>query len=1025
MRSFHLRDSLGFFLAGIISASALQPIEHPVPVDGRPASGSPLFQWNADDLTTHQFDLIVHPGHAGEGVPKLHVVFNSDGSVIKEAAGPDDTASVRTFGHWKINGTDLDITDADGKLVDYWRLVAWDEKAGKAEVGLQSNPAPSPQREARAFRVAIRPPYAPLVADAYEPGDDGGSLPLQEVTATLVTPGASHFEMFDDHICVAFTIEGRPVRFLVDTGAYGSIVTPEVAAALLDAKRKTDLHIGGYGPKVTEDSEWTRKVKLELPGVSCRASLLVYKLDLRAMHLDGLLGMDIMAQLRVRIDYLHQSITFSPPDAGTVPNMRGFIVLSKRQIHVPVTLTSDPAPPLTGSMLVDTGASGTFTIEHHPGLPLQVVGNGYIEGIGGVAKVEQARLSSITLADVCIRAIEADVIKSGGVTESNSKVLGAVGGAVLRRFCLTLDLPHRHVYFEPYTAAMDDPDALPELPKPAPPAPMSDEMIALLAKAQSGDVTAQRKLGVAYAKGDGIVKDTRQAEVWLEKAAEKDDGEAEAQLARLYVHGDGVPLDGAKAFALAQKSAAKGVALGENGLGGCYLIGIGVKKDPSKALEWLEKAAAQKNPQALANLGGMYQDGMGVPRDEAKAFELTQQGADLGGCEAQYNLALLYQDGTGTKKDLAQALEWYQKSAGHGFPDAQHNLALMFEDGLGLKQKDVAQAITWYEKAADQDYVPSLRNLELLAAGSDTVRSYFSRTRARYAQEAAGGDAASAMSLAQMYALGLGVPQDYHTATLWDRQAAALHSAEGEKGLGDAYARGYGVPPDDAKAVAWYQKAVGDGDAKAIVALAGCYETGMGVPFDLAKAKELYHRAADGGSELATDALARLEAPPAMDIASVTPPESVVHAKTSNSQAPVSGLIPWKAAALTGTQFDLVADFDWLRQRGMKLHAVFRPDGTMSQDYVDRAGAPSIHSENHWKIDGADLVITDAAGKQVNIWRQLWRFPNSTALIGLSIADEQGMGRFARKFQLTKVVAAAAPVPQNTSSPPSFPSGLD
>jgi hypothetical protein len=75
--------------------------------------------------------------------------------------------------------------------------------------------------------------------------------------------------------------------------------------------------------------------------------------------------MDIMAQLRVRIHYLHQSITFAPPDADTVPNMRGYIVLSKRSVHVPVTLVADPAPPLTGSMYLDTSASVNLMIERH------------------------------------------------------------------------------------------------------------------------------------------------------------------------------------------------------------------------------------------------------------------------------------------------------------------------------------------------------------------------------------------------------------------------------------------------------------------------------------------------------------------------------------------------------------------------------------------------------------------------------------------------------------------------------------
>ncbi len=55
----------------------------------------------------------------------------------------------------------------------------------------------------------MRAPFAPLVADAYEPWDDGGSFPLQEVTATPFTPEAAHFEMIFDHVCLTCKIEGR------------------------------------------------------------------------------------------------------------------------------------------------------------------------------------------------------------------------------------------------------------------------------------------------------------------------------------------------------------------------------------------------------------------------------------------------------------------------------------------------------------------------------------------------------------------------------------------------------------------------------------------------------------------------------------------------------------------------------------------------------------------------------------------------------------------------------------------------
>ena len=88
----------------------------------------------------------------------------------------------------------------------------------------------------------------------------------------------------------------------------------------------------------------------------------------------------------------------------------------------------------------------------------------------------------------------------------------------------------------------------------------------LLEAAKKGNADAQFKLGVCYAKGDGVAQDQTKAVEWWHKAAAQ--GHAEAQY----------------------------------GLGLCYVDGIGVEKDQTKAVEWLRKAAAQGHAAAKENL---------------------------------------------------------------------------------------------------------------------------------------------------------------------------------------------------------------------------------------------------------------------------------------------------------------------------------------------------------------------------------------------------------------------------------------
>ncbi len=1006
---------------------AQQPDANPDPVAGRPPTSSPLYAWNVDDLTTHAFDLHI-PGVKDGAVEHRRWVFNTDGTYAEDATPLGGSTAVHSTGTWKINGTDLELSDANGALLDYWRLLNWSEKRGWANIGME--PVPHAGRTESALQVAMRPGCAPVVADAFEPADDGGSLPLKEVAATPFTPEEAHFEMISDHIYMTCKIEGQTVHMLVDTGAYQSSISPKVASALVDAHRNTDLHLQGFGPKSPEVKKWTRKVKLELPGVAFRASLMILPLDFGGeVHpLDGALGMDFMAQLRVRIDYLHQTITFSPPNAGTVPNERGIVLLSKRSVHVPVTMVSGSAPPLTGSMYVDTGASGTMVIEHHPGLPLQGLADDAIVGIGGEDKVHTVRLTSFTFAGMTIRAPEADVLTAKG-DKYDAKVLGGIGGELLRRFSVTLDLQHRHVYFDPYTAAMDDPNALPNLPA-AP--PLSDEMKSLLAKAQAGDAAAERKLGMAYMKGLGIGINMTEGAALLQKASDQGDAEAMERLAMAYAFGAGVPKDEAKALAIAQKAAATGAAAGQLALGDCYDGGFGVKKDLVMARQWYEKAAAQKNTKALSALQSAYWFGAGGPVDLKKAFAYGQQAADLGDAQAEYNLAIMYHDGEGTAKDFAQARIWYGKAADQDFPDAAHNLGKMDVDGEGLKAPDKVAGALSFEKGTELGDAPSLHDLALLMEDSDAVKKYFVDVVPRLQAKAAGGDARAALVLAQLYAMGLGVTQDNHTAVLWAREAAKLGSSTGEAELGLVYARGLGVPQDDATAVAWYQKAADHDDDDARVELGECYEFGIGVTADLAKAKDLYQQAADNGSDEAKTMLARLGAKPAMDLVDApqagpnhggNPFTKMAPMPAVGSPAINSGLVPWVAADLAGAQFDLVDDSGWLQQRGLKLHAVFRADGTMTEEDIDHTGAVPVENKYHWKINGTDLVITDDAGKQVNLWRHVGRYANGQWLIGLFTKEEGGAARVQRKFELTKA-ASAAPVmtPVAPLAAPSAPS---
>ena len=69
------------------------------------------------------------------------------------------------------------------------------------------------------------------------------------------------------------------------------------------------------------------------------------------------------------------------------------------------------------------------------------------------------------------------------------------------------------------------------------------EIAALRVKANAGDADAQRFLGYAYSKGEGVPQDDAQAVAWYRKAAEQGYAGAQSSLGVLYAKGQGVPQD--------------------------------------------------------------------------------------------------------------------------------------------------------------------------------------------------------------------------------------------------------------------------------------------------------------------------------------------------------------------------------------------------------------------------------------------------------------------------------------------------
>ncbi len=228
--------------------------------------------------------------------------------------------------------------------------------------------------------------------------------------------------------------------------------------------------------------------------------------------------------------------------------------------------------------------------------------------------------------------------------------------------------------------------------------------------AEQGDMDSQHKIGVMYLLGKGVNKDYSKALEWFTKAAEQGYDLSQGRLGDMYYLGRSVDKDYGKALEWFTKAAEQGYDFSQYRLGEMYFYGRGVDKDYSKALEWFTKAAEQDFDLSQGRLGDMYYNGFGVDKDYEKAFEWYTKAAEQGNAYSQQLLGHIYYNGRGIDKDYGKALEWFTKAAEQDNAYSQYMLGRMYYGGLGV-DKNYGKALEWFSKAAENDYPKAFNHM--------------------------------------------------------------------------------------------------------------------------------------------------------------------------------------------------------------------------------------------------------------------------------------------------------------------------
>ena len=117
----------------------------------------------------------------------------------------------------------------------------------------------------------------------------------------------------------------------------------------------------------------------------------------------------------------------------------------------------------------------------------------------------------------------------------------------------------------------------------------------------------------------------------------------------------------------------------------------------------------------------------------------------------------------------------------------------------------------------------------LYAKGVGVPQDY-SEAAKRFHLAADRGDATAQFNLGVMHANGIGLPRDSAQAEEWYRLAAAQGVADAQYNLALLYASGESTTHDDSEAEGWYQRAAAQGHARSQYNLAVLWAKGDGVP---------------------------------------------------------------------------------------------------------------------------------------------------------------------------------------------------
>ena len=392
----------------------------------------------ARELDGHRYDVLVATPDGGDPVTlwfdaETHLLART---MQKQGA---DTATT-SFDDWR---------DVDGVKLPFHSVTFLTDTAGRVDERNRS--------EVRATSVKLDV----AVADA------DFAMPSMTATARIEAPGGvAHvpFELVNNHIYAHGSIDGKPARFLVDTGG-ANLLTPD-SARKFGLASDGKLAGRGVGDDIV-DLAFAHAKEVRL-GDAVLSRPVFYVMDLGKLPAvegydsDGLVGYEMFRRFGVTIDYAKHELVLVEP-AKFVPPAGAHAVSFELADRIPIvqgTLDGLPA-----RISIDTGSRASLTLhapfvrEHglaakYLAAPESVVG----WGVGGPSRGRPARFGTLQLGDLAVTGVAGDLFTGDKGAFASPDLQANLGGGVLKRYTVAFDYDAKMMYLAP-NASAGSPDA--------------------------------------------------------------------------------------------------------------------------------------------------------------------------------------------------------------------------------------------------------------------------------------------------------------------------------------------------------------------------------------------------------------------------------------------------------------------------------------------------------------------------------------------------------------------------------------